>query len=217
MREYHKIETLFERDEKFRVTGVLKRPVFADISRWIVTEKIDGTNIRVSLTHGEDSIRIGGRTDNAQIPADLVAYLYATFTVDKMRSLFVAEAEPGTRITIFGEGFGAGIQKGGAYREDKAFIAFDVLIEQGDSAWWQDDVCVTDFAARLGVDRVPILGEWPLDEIVSRVRAGIPSITAAGRCQSEGVVARTREPLFDKRGHRLILKLKTKDFVPGKR
>lgn len=217
MREYPKIETLFERDELFRVTEVLKRPVFADIAKWIVTEKIDGTNIRVSMAHGESAIKIGGRSDNAQIPADLVAYLYATFTPDKMAGLFQPETIPGTSITLFGEGFGAGIQKGGAYRPDKAFILFDVLIEQGDDAWWQDDATVTDFAERLGIQRAPILGEWGLGEIIERVKAGIPSATAQSPLQSEGVVARPREPLFDRRGKRLILKLKTKDFLPGKR
>jgi len=216
MREHPKIDTLFQRDESFRVTDVLKRPVFADIIKWIVTEKIDGTNIRVSLEHGTDSIQIGGRSDNAQIHADLVRYLYATFTPENMATLFQPETQPGTRITIFGEGYGAGIQKGGAYRPDKSFIAFDALIEQGENAWWQDDATVTDFAARLGVDRVPILGEWSLPEIVERVRAGVPSVVATTSI-AEGVVARTREPLFDRRGQRLILKLKTSDFKAGKR
>lgn len=212
MKEYSKIDTLFERDENFKVTDRLRRPVLADIRPWIVTEKVDGTNVRVSLTKGEDAIRIGGRTDNARLHADLLRYLYGTFAVEKMAALFTEDSAPGTRITIFGEGYGAGIQKGGAYRPDKGFIAFDVLIEVDDKAWWQDDACVTDFAQRLGVPRVPILGEWDLDEIVERVRAGIPSVAADGRCQAEGIVARPRECLFDKRGNRLILKLKTKDF-----
>ena len=212
MKEYPKIDTLFERDEAFKVTEVLRRPVLADIAKWIVTEKIDGTNIRVSMVHGEESINIGGRTDNAQIHADLVRAIYEQMTPAKMAALFQAETVPGTRIIIFGEGYGAGIQKGGAYRQDKGFIAFDVLIEQGEDAWWQDEACVTDFAARLGVPRVPILGEWHLDEIVAQVKRGITSVAAASPLQAEGIVAKTREPLFDRRGKRLILKLKTKDF-----
>lgn len=217
MREYHKIETLFERDENFRVTKILKRPVFGDILPWIVTEKVDGTNMRVSMSKGEKIVRVGGRTDNAQIPADLVAFMHQKFTAPAMDSLFLPESHEDTRITIFGEGYGAGIQKGGAYRATKSFIAFDVLIECGESSYWQDDATVTDFAARLGIDRVPILGEWSLGAIVEKVAAGIPSVVAEGRCMMEGVVGRPREPLFDKNGHRLILKLKTKDFIGGKR
>ena len=215
MREYHKIETLFERDADFRVTSVLKRQVFADIAKWIVTEKVDGTNIRVSKVRGESLVKVGGRTDNAQTPADLVNYLHAKFTPESMDGLFVSECHPDTRITLFGEGYGAGIQKGAWYRPDKSFIMFDVLIECGDDSWWQDDAVVTDFSARLGIDRVPILGEWSFGEIVELVRVGIPSVVAPTGIM-EGVVARTREPLFDKHGKRLILKLKTKDFIGGK-
>lgn len=213
MREYPKIDTLLERDDKFKVTNVLKRPVLADIAKWIVTEKVDGTNIRVSYSREETAIKIGGRSDNAQIHADLVRYLFETFTPEKFAPLFTPDSDVATRITLFGEGYGAGIQKGGGYRPDKAFILFDVLIELRDEAWWQDDVTVTDFASRLGIQRVPILGEWSLGEIMERVRASIPSVVAEGRLQMEGIVARTREPLFDKRGQRLILKLKTKDYA----
>jgi hypothetical protein len=217
MIEYPKIETLFERDESFRVTDVLKRPIFADISRWIVTEKVDGTNIRVSYSRAEGAVRLGGRSDNAQIHADLVRHLQDTFTPEKMAALFVAESDPATRITLFGEGYGAGIQKGGGYRQDKAFILFDVLIEPPGEVHWQDDAVVTSFAASLGIPRVPILGEWSLDEIVERVQAGVPSVCASTPMTAEGIVARPREPLFDKRHRRLILKLKSSDFKPGKR
>jgi len=215
MREYHKIETLFERDADFRVTSVLKRQVFADIAKWIVTEKVDGTNIRVSKVRGEPLVKVGGRTDKAQTPADLVNLLHTMFTPEKMDGLFTEDSSPVARITLFGEGYGAGIQKGGHYRPDKSFILFDVLIEVGEESWWQDDAVVTDFAARLGCDRVPILGEWVFGEIVERVKAGVVGKLAPDYL-AEGIVARTREPLFDSRGRRLILKLKTQDFIGGK-
>lgn len=215
MRQYPKIDTLFERDEQFRVTDTLKRPVFADISKWIVTEKVDGTNIRVSMTFGEPSVQIGGRSDNAQLHSELVAYLAKTFTPETFGKLFLTDTQPGTSITLFGEGYGAGIQKGAAYSATKSFILFDALILHGDVAAWQDDARVSIFADTLGIKRVPILGEWPLNEIVGRVREGLPSLVAMGHCEMEGVVARTREPLFDARGHRLILKLKTCDYRGG--
>src|SRR4051794_23121084 len=40
--EYHKIETLFDRDEHFRVTDKLRNPVYGAFKTWHVTEKIDG-------------------------------------------------------------------------------------------------------------------------------------------------------------------------------
>ena len=48
--EYPKIETLFNRDEKFKVVeGDYRLPEFENIKQWDVTEKIDGTNVRVRL------------------------------------------------------------------------------------------------------------------------------------------------------------------------
>jgi hypothetical protein len=83
--EYHKIDTLFERDGKSVVTEQLRNPVYGALRKWHVTEKINGTNIRVTLTE-EGKVVLGGRTDATQIPADLIQYLYETFAAEKMRS-----------------------------------------------------------------------------------------------------------------------------------
>ena len=50
--EYHKIDTLFERDKSTFVVDPtkLKSSVLGTIRDWDVTEKIDGTNIRVMLS-----------------------------------------------------------------------------------------------------------------------------------------------------------------------
>ena len=55
-----------------------------------------------------------------------------------------------------------------------------------------------------------------LEEGVEMVRKGFDSILAkenTGEVRpAEGIVGRTVETLFDKKGHRIIIKLKTKDF-----
>ena len=79
MKEYPKIETLFNRDEKFKLTSEVRSPVFATIKSWVVTEKIDGTNIRINLDEN-DVVTFNGRTDNAQIPAELAIYIVKEFT-----------------------------------------------------------------------------------------------------------------------------------------
>ena len=71
-------------------------------------QKIDGTNIRVMWQDGK--LKLGGRTDNANIPADLVQLLYEAIDVRKLRDTF-----GDTPVIIYGEGYGAGIQKGGGY------------------------------------------------------------------------------------------------------
>jgi len=212
MIKYHKIETLFERDKETHkvIVEKLRNPVISTITKWRVTEKIDGTNIRVYLT-GTNKLRFGGRTDAAQIHADLYTYLADTFTVENMAALR-KEKDDDVTITLYGEGYGAGIQKGGGlYRPDKAFILFDVLIN---NQWWLPDDAVTDIACKLGILRVPELGIHTLESIIAVVRNGFSSRISCEPRAAEGIVARPLMPLYDHRYRRVILKLKNHDFAP---
>jgi ATP-dependent RNA circularization protein (DNA/RNA ligase family) len=212
--EYPKIDTLFERKEDFTVdTTKLKRSVVATISTWDVTEKIDGTNVRISLSESGE-VSYGGRTSNAQMPTDLLMKLVHLFPAEKLRNVFWDEAKhSGKGVILFGEGYGPGIQKGGGlYRQDKSFILFDVLFE---NKWWVDHENVVNIAKKLGIDSVPYLGRMNLDQMINLVH--LPFKSAIGTGDAEGIVARPIEALFDKHGERLIIKLKTRDFVKGKR
>ena len=51
-----------------------------------------------------------------------------------------------------------------------------------------------------------------LEEATAKVKAGFKSALNGGIKDAEGLVGRPVEALFDKKGHRLIVKLKTKDF-----
>ena len=209
--EYHKIDTLFERDDRFIVDPTkLKKAVLATISEWDVTEKIDGTNIRVMLSDS-GAVQFGGRTDNAQLRADLLMKLIEMFPASRLTDAFWIDGAP-VSVILYGEGYGAGIQKGGGYRPDKSFILYDVLVS---GKWWLDREAVDDVATKLGIDVVPYLGRMTLAQIVEHVKN--PFQSRIGTMQAEGIVARPIETLFDKRGERLIIKLKTKDFVGGKR
>jgi hypothetical protein len=205
--EYHKIETLYERDEKtFRLKPelILKNPTYGLLKTWQFTEKIDGTNIRCIWDHATGKLTFGGKTDNAQIHADLIRYLYENIPVENVRQVF-----PDVSAVLYGEGYGAGIQKGGDYSDKKQFILFDVLV---DGKWWLnwDNVC--DIAAKLHIDTVPFIGEMTLVEATEMARIGFQSRLNNGKAQAEGLVGRPAEALFDKKGHRLIVKIKTKDF-----
>jgi len=216
---YPKIETLFDRDDTFRVdTTRLRRPVYATIRTWVVTEKIDGTNMRLIFdrTAGSVLFDVRGKTDNASIPPALLRHCVdlATRLVPDVTETM--DQHSLNRLILHGEGYGAKIQGGGKYRPDQGFILFDV---QAGDVFLSDDQ-VTKTGAVLDIPRVPVLGEKTLDEIVSLVRAGFPSwttFTSDPDFPAEGVVARTVEPLYDNRGERLIIKLKTKDFRGGKR
>lgn len=210
--EYHKIDTLFERDPTTFIVDEarLKKSVLGTINEWDVTEKIDGTNIRVMLSETGE-VTFGGRTDKAQLPGDLLTTLVRMFPADNLKVALWIDGAP-VQAILYGEGYGAGIQKGAAYRPDKDFILYDVLVG---GQWWLDKEAVDDVASKLRCDVVPYLGRMTLSEIVTLVRQ--PFTSKIGTAMAEGIVGRPIETLYDKRGQRIIIKLKTKDFVKGRR
>ena len=92
MTEYHKIQNVYKRDmeNKKLLEGkwTLPESEYLAHNQWIFTEKVDGTNIRIMI--GTDSITFGGRTDQAQIPAQLMNRLNERFLplTDELCSLF---------------------------------------------------------------------------------------------------------------------------------
>src|ERR1700677_202517 len=88
----------------------------------------------------------------------------------------------------------------------KKFILFDVLV---DGKWWLSWENTCDVATKLHLETVPYLGEMTLEDATTMVRAGFQSKLNGGKMKAEGLVGRTAEPLFDKKGARLIVKLKT--------
>ena len=213
MMDYPKIETLYDRDEKTHKVRPdrLRCPEFSLISRWHVTEKLDGTNIRVHLA-SDGAVIYGGRTDNAQLHAPLVAWLQTYLSPQMVSSAF----DPGTKAILFGEGYGAGIQRGGGYRPASAFRLFDVLVFPGETRWWLNWPNVEDVAAKLGILTVPVLGrDVSTDEARSMVRGPSTAAKEDGGtgCEREGIVARTEPILLLRDGtRRLMWKLKGRDF-----
>lgn len=214
MTEYHKISTLFERDPVTFVVNpaVIKSPVLNTISEWDVDEKLDGTNIRINYQEPGGYISFQGRSDKAQLNVELLMHLQRNFTLAKLRTCFYNEDTP-LSVVLYGEGYGAGIQKAGSlYRPDKSFALFDVLV---DNRWWLERSDVANIATKLGIETVPFMDRMALPNIVEMVKAGFASLI--GSAPAEGIVARPIQTLFDRAGKRIIIKLKTKDFVVGRR
>lgn len=207
MREYHKIPTVYARNPetnyKTLLIGQYAEPELEYLARnqWVFTEKVDGTNIRV-MFDGE-KITFGGKTDNAQIPAFLVAKLNERFLpqLELFKELF------GPDTCLYGEGYGARIQKGGGnYRADQDFVLFDVKV----GTWWLQRNDVDDIAHNLGLDIVSIIGKGTLPQMVELAQIGFNSIW--GDFIAEGIVARPEVELIARSGHRIITKIKYKDF-----
>ena len=106
MREYHKIETVFNRStdgDKRLIWGDYRNATVEYLANniWQFTEKIDGTNIRI---HWDGhNVEFGGRTDKAQIPNHLLNKLKELFGTLEAEELF--EQTFGEKdIILFGEG-----------------------------------------------------------------------------------------------------------------
>lgn len=216
--KYHKIQNIYLRDpatkHKTLLEGQYAHPEFEYLSglTWDWTEKVDGTNVRVILSAMRESVTFGGRTDNAQMPTFLLAHLRATFTLDRMHTVFDPEdIRPDSMpVVLYGEGYGARIQKGGGdYIPDGCgFILFDVRVGH----IWLQRGDVEGVADRLEIPVVPIVGQGTLPEAVEYARKTFYSEVAQVDKQAEGLVVRPAVGLQTRTGRRIIAKIKSKDF-----
>lgn len=130
-------------------------------------------------------------------------------------------------IYIYGEYFGAGIQKGGAdYVADKKsnrFAVFDVE-QQG---WWLPNDKREDFLNKIKelsgfeFETAPYFGRGTIAEFEKAVTKGfktyVKNVSNPDKIE-EGIVARPVVPLKSSRGNRIIVKIKFhdyNDFVEG--
>ena len=206
---YHKIQTIYKRDPatKFKtiLEGEFALPEFEYLAynEWELTEKVDGTNIRILFDGRVLSFK--GKTDNAQIPPFLGNKLRETFVP---RLSLLEEMFP-QGCCLYGEGFGDRIQAAGKnYIPDgQDFVLFDVRV--GD--WWLERDAVYQVADDLAIPSVPVVEYGNLWDATELVRAGFNS--AWGNFTAEGVIARPTTSLFSRNGNRIIAKLKYKDFA----
>lgn len=208
MSEYHKIHTVYKRDPatKFKtlLLGEFALPEFQYLAsnEWEFTEKVDGTNIRVMWEPETQSVRFGGKTDRAQIPAMLLDRLQEMFRP----CMFASYMSP---VVLYGEGYGAHIQKGGGryIANGTDFVLFDVIF----GGWWLKRKDIEDVASHLGCDVVPVIGHGDLIDMVEIAADGFES--KWGPFTAEGIVARPSIHLMSRKGERIITKIKHKDFA----
>ena len=214
MEKYPKILSLFKRNpdtHKFiENEWTCDEFEYLKDNTWYFTEKVDGTNIRIhwepstKVDTVEDVLMIGGRTDNAQIPVFLLEKLNEIFTVEKMK-----EAYPDMPMTLYGEGFGARIQKGGGnYIEDGVdFALFDIKIDD----YWLKREDVVDIGFKLDLQVVPVVTIGTIAKAIDIVKHGLKSYW--GDFDAEGLVIKPCVPLMRRGGGQIVAKVKTKDFA----
>lgn len=173
------------------------------------------------------NVRFAGKTDNAQIPPKLLKHMEEKYPKEKvLASLGLQEFIPIDKwesdhnwleydqipniYTIYGEGYGNGIQKGGNYiKNGNEFIVFDVKVND---IYLKTDAR-DEIATKLGAPIVPFIGYFTLDEAIDFVRKGFVSTISENReYMAEGLVLRTDLGLRNRMGKRLIVKVKYEDF-----
>lgn len=212
MKEYHKIEGIFVREDERphkMLWGQYRNPVWKDLEKveWVFTEKVDGTNIRVHWDGHR--VSFGGRTEAASIPAHLFNELALMFDGTANEQVF-EQKFGGQEVTLYGEGFGKKIQKDGEkYRQEKpSFVLFDVNI----SGNWQERESIEDVAKAFDIDVVPVAFRGTLDEGIAFAKAGFNSIVAEVERPAEGLVGVPACNVLTRTGQRVIVKLKTHDL-----
>jgi hypothetical protein len=205
--EYHKINSIYKRDEKKQfIIGDYSCPEYKYLENnlWVGTEKIDGTNIRIFYDGETKAVLYNGKTNEANTPKFLLDKLYELFTIDKMVSVF-----SDTSVTLYGEGFGARIQKGGGnyIPNGVSFILFDVVID----GWILQRNDVDDIAKKLDIMSVPVVKKDTLLNLIEFIKRKEFNSTF-GNFLAEGIVCVPEVEMFNRKGERIITKIKHKDF-----
>ena len=197
---YSKMYNPFKRDRQtYRVkNGRWTLPVFDYLqnNQWEFYEKLDGMNIRLY----PETKSIYGRTDRAQIPAQLHTHLQGILeNEDKNDELFV---NFGKNLTLYGEGVGPGIQKGRKYCDHQKIVLFDARSDWG----WLPYEYLLDVGNILDIPCVPLVTTGTLHHGIEFISKGLQS--CYGDFLAEGVVGR---PVYSF-NECIRVKIKTRDF-----
>ena len=116
-------------------------------------------------------------------------------------------------VYIYGEFFGKKIQAGGNYDKDNnRFSIFDIC-QQG---WYVPINMLNEYAEKLDLPVAPYLGQMTIPQAEEMVMNGfktrVPNAANPDYLE-EGIVARPVVPIKDPRGKRIIVKIKTCDYV----
>lgn len=222
MIRYPKIPAPFYRHTEAPLRGKLDEdhpisPEFEalmNVPGWRWTEKLDGTPVRIYW----DGYRptFGGRTENSEIPKELHDWLTDHVTEELLEQKF-----GGVEVMLFGEGVGPKIQQGTAYGDTRV-ILFDALALYvgSENGIWLHLNGTNGIAGDLGMESAPVMlpEHTTPAEVIAAYSSGdaYNSITAMlatnTAIEAEGVVGTAPHGLLDRRGERIQVKIKRKDF-----
>ena len=207
MIEYQKIETLFKfNNETKKFVKEFYNPIveYLKNNEWLVSEKIDGTNIRVHW----DGYRVewSGRTDKSQLPKELSDLLQEIFG----ESEIIFEQTFGEKdVLLFMEGYGGKIQ-GGLYGGKERLIGFDIMVNN----IYLDKNTIKDIFDKFNVETIKF---WKVKNLDEAINYTINYTESSEHCETrqneiEGLVCVPLMRIYDHQGKRIIIKIKKKDL-----
>lgn len=231
MDKYPSIETVFLRDPATHklLFGEVREPEVGCVAEWTLSEKIDGTNMRVIVD--ALGIEVKGRTDAAQLKPALVEHIKSLFDHEIIVDYFAQQLGPSKvlhdewAVTFYGEGYGPGIGPNGKFYTPKyGFRCFD--LKYGHTRW-ADDSAMRDTCRELKVPVVPELGyinHYEIPETPEELRTILP-YSAVARAENpdgpgyagEGIVAKPHKVLLNAFGGRVMWKLTFREWDEDKR
>jgi len=219
MKTYQKINTLYMRYGEGKnkgkiILGNFSCDEFEELygCLWDATEKVDGTNMKLIYYPIKHTISVEGKTENAQnmcgsfdavksIGENILPKLQIEFPDDRFTE--------GDYVIIYGEAYGGKIREGGRYSEDVRFIAFDIKVAD----WYLTRSVARDICEKMGLQFVPYKGKMTLKEAEEMVMEGFVSEVSEDRTLlAEGLVLTPCCELRNRKGDRIIVKIKHKDY-----
>lgn len=206
---YHKIPSIYQR-ESVKPFNLIDGEYSSEELKllenieWVFTEKVDGTNVRIKWDG--HTIYYGGRTESTAHPQFLIDKLDSIFGGDAVEQYF-EQTFGEKQVIIFGEGYGAKIAKDGSnYSNTQNFVVFDIMID----GIFLSRTDVKDICKSLALDSVPIALRGTLADGVKAVKQGMKS--QWGDFEAEGLVGKPAVDLFNRKGERIVVKIKAKDI-----
>ena len=197
--KYNSIENSY-RDKFVRL--VEQTPAYSD--KWTITEKLHGANF--SILYDGSSIQFAKRSGVISDGANFYGHEQMREGLESVAKAVYGELSlSGRLLTIYGELFGNGVQKGVRYGEKK-FLSFDVSV---------DRVLLTqiEWAGLLTLPKVPILSTGcSFSEALAYNCEFDSLILGEPNNLAEGIVLKPNTPYFLECGSRIILKKKNEKF-----
>lgn len=193
-----------------------------DLSQVLIEEKVDGTNF--SFGNLGDKLVMNSRNHmmwkwSTRDSAESHVPQFDGFgAVAKFKELFpnvFGKIQELGRFLIFGEFYGAGIQKRLNYcGQEKRFIFFDVFDVENDR--WLPMAEFSEVCEKLELPTVPVLYTGPPDNSVFEELVKKKSVVAASNgidSALEGIIIKGLNADLDHHGERIIAKYKSEEFA----